>query len=183
MFKIWKWLKGLFSNGSGESDLYSPKERLIYTYFNGKELVQADPIRLFRRMADRGVELKINMELAMSLSKDAAKGYQKLVDGVRDVFQVKGLEEGGLTEAECFDLLNHFTEYCDEIKKNSSPTPTLRVATSSSTSSPPVVLPTSPTSASGSTESGRSTDEPPPRPSEPELPSGPSTPAPSTTET
>lgn len=148
---MWAWLQGLFARG--RVDLYRPRQRLIFHYWNGQREVHADPLVLYRRMMDVGPELDVDLSLAQS----TLAGYKTQVDGhlealakIRTIFEVQPLAEGGLTETESFDLLYTFMAYTYSLKKNGS-TP----ATSSTSSAPtPSSVPgdggytTTPTSAS-----------------------------------
>lgn len=153
------------------TDLYHPKERLIYSYFNGEKVIRADPLILERKLMSVGPELAIDIKVSRSISQDAAKSHTEVVKKIRDIFNVKPLEEGGLTEVETVSLLEHYLEYTDSVKKNSSliATPAMETSVPSVPSlagSPP----TPSSSASGSTGNENSTDGPGLSPTEPELP-------------
>ncbi|MDE2098090.1 MAG: hypothetical protein KGL39_12625 [Patescibacteria group bacterium] len=146
-------------------DLYKPGERLIYHYYDGIKTVSADPLRLYRQMMDVGPELSVEIKVSRSASKDASKAHVDAIKHIRSIFDIKPYEEGGLTEVECLQLLDHFWIYTGHLKKNSSPSPTsveATLATSASTSggSPP----TSNMQACGSTANGPSTAPPAPLP-------------------
>lgn len=142
--------------------IYNPKERLIYKYWNGKELVVADPMTLYKKVMDVGPELAINFQLAKSASKDAKEGHNSLISSIRNVFNVQSLEDTpeGLGQTETMMLLNHFLAYCNRLKKNSR-----MFATTSSLSedSHPTSQPDQPTpntSDYGSTENEQSSEKP-----------------------
>lgn len=152
--RIWRWLWG----GPSEEpfDLYRPRERLIYRYFDGKRVVDADPMELFRRQADVGPELSAHIKGAFSPLKTAPQEYQWMLEKIRTIFGVAPFKDGGLTDLETVDLLNHFLVWQGRLKKNSSPPPTLPEAPSGPTPapispSPDVGPPTSSSSGSGST--------------------------------
>ena len=168
-YKPWTWL------GNGKTDItsfanYSVNERLIYQYFDGTKVVRADPLILFKKVMNVGLELSVDMKVANSPMKSAGESYTKAVGKIRSLFAIKPFEEGGLTEVESFGLLNHFLDYCEQVKKNSSffVTSSNKWATASAKSSDQT---TTPISESGSTASDSSIDEPPKSPSEPESPS------------
>lgn len=171
-----RWVLSLFV--IRPSGTFRPKERMIYVYFDGRKDVKADPMILYRRLMDRRMELSSDIKAAFSGSpKFAAKAYTKMIDNIREIFQVKPLDEGGLTEPEAGDLLAHFMDWTEDLKKNSRMFPTPATETQApSESSLEGDQPTPNTSVSGSTASAPSTEEPPPSPSEPPSPSGPSTP-------
>lgn len=78
------------------------------------------------------------------------QAFRLIACAVRDVFGVRELSEGGLSEQECLDLLCSFREYLGDVKKNGSLFPT----SVESTESPPwddLPIPTRPGSVFGST--------------------------------
>lgn len=159
------------------SDLFQPEQRLIYSYFNGQKVVSVDPLVLYRKTLEQGPSLSIDFKVANSPSKDAAKAYTSLMIHLRRIFDVAEYQQGGLTETEMMQLLEHFLRYCNSIKKNWSPLPTSATATLAPSASSTVDDPATPNSLdSGSTDVASCTNVPEPSPSELELPSDPSTP-------
>jgi len=159
--KLLGWLRSLLVKNTPTSpvDVYDVKERLIYSYFDGQKLVRVDPLVYYRRVMDKGPELDLDIKLANSPSKASEKGRLGVLTKIRSIFGVKPFEEGGLTESETTDLLDHFLLYCESLKKNSNPTPIPPTATSAPTaSSSPVPSPTPNTSDSGSTATVSSTE-------------------------
>lgn len=155
------WLKRLFGSTPTSPDLYHPGERMIFSYFDGGKVVRADPMVLERKLMAVGPELNIDIKVSRSISKDAPESHKRMLEKLRDIFGVKSLEEGGLTEVETVSLFEHYLWYTDTLKKNSSLTVTSPTGTSapsgpSSDGSPP----TSSSSASGSTGSEISTGGP-----------------------
>lgn len=135
-------------------DIYQPAERLIFEFFDGSKVVKADPMRIYKRIMACGTELSTDQKLAVSPSKDAVKGHENMLKKIREIFDIKPLEEGGLTEFETAELLDSFLLYAHMIKKNSSPTTTIQEEASQPTP-PPTKEAENPTtsndSASGST--------------------------------
>ncbi len=170
---IFGWLKGWFSKESTTDDSYSPGQRRIYRYFNGDKEISADPMVLYKRVMDVGPSLSADIKVSASISRGARGAHASMVKTLREIFSVKSLEEGGLTEQEVCDLFDHFMTYCDDLKKNSSQPATSPEATSPSGPSPSTEEkspPTAGTSDSGSTEKGSCTGPPTPSPSERESP-------------
>lgn len=157
--RIKKWLKSLF--GKAEPfDTYTPTERLIFHYYDGKETVHADPYVLFKRMMKYAPELDVAMRVSVNplVNKDQARdAHDEMIEKIRDIFSVKPFEQSGLTELETVELLNRFLAFCGSVKKNSKVMPT-----NSTPSEPPLAQPSSPPtplgSVSGSTENASSTD-------------------------
>lgn len=167
--KLFGWL-----SGGGRGDLYHPRDRLIYRYFDGQREVAADPMVLYKLLMDVGPEIGIDMKVAASPSKDAGKAHDKMVQKIRGAFGVLPLKDGGLTDLESVELLQHFLVFVDAIKKNSSPLPTSPGETPAPSAPSSVAGPPTPSSSgSGSTGGGSSTVGPPPSPSGPPPPSAP----------
>lgn len=179
--RIRKWFTGA-GTATASAELFSLGDRMIYRYSNGKDVVAADPIRLYKRVMDVGAELSVDIKIANSPMKEAKDAHQKMLEKIRAVFDVRPLEEGGLTELETVELFDHFMIYVQLVKKNGSQTPTASTGTStttptSTTGGPGDSLATTYTSGSGSTEPVPGSDTPGPSPSGPASPSGPSSPA------
>lgn len=161
---------GWFKKNDTDGEFYKPKERQIYCYWNGKEDIKEDPTVIYRRIADVGPELKIDLTVAGSISKDAGKAEVKAIQKLQKIFEVKSFAEGGLTEEELWNLFSHFLDYRDRLKKNSSPSPISATATlGSSSSSSAESPPTESGLVSGSTEKEPCTDQAEPLPKHSQL--------------
>jgi len=160
LIRLLRWLLSFFyAPATDDPGLFQPAQRRLYRYFDGQGMVTADPMVLWKRVLDVGPELNRAWRLSNSPSKDARSGYEDLLKSVRSIFNIKPLEEGGLTEGESTALLNHFFTYCGEVKKNwnlSQTTPPSMDSTASFANP----LPTTNTSDSGSTGSGSNTEPP-----------------------
>jgi hypothetical protein len=112
---------------SEQFDVYEPGERKIYRYFDGKEVVRADPTVVWRNLMEVKGDLAAHYSVAFSGLDN--KGKPDAIAAIarlsRKIFSLKEFGDGGLTEMECVHLVNHFWAYCDRVKKNSrgSPTP------------------------------------------------------------
>ena len=130
---IWNWVRNRFASSPSQWDVYNPPERGIYSYFNGENLVKADPMLLYRRMKDRWSDMSVSFKVARSGSHIGG-GYNKAQDDViryiREIFDLKEFANGGLTIAMCLDLLTHFRNYTETLKKNSRKSPIRPIATS-----------------------------------------------------
>src|SRR5207248_2432217 len=91
--------------------MYNPRQRATYSYFDGTAVRPVDPLILYKRLMDKGPELAIDIKVSQSASKDAAKAHAGLVAKIREIFTVKPLEEGGLSEVEAIALFEHFVAY------------------------------------------------------------------------
>lgn len=159
------WLKNLFRRKE-RYDVYTPSEKCIYTYWNGKEWANADPIAVFRRLKEVWGDLSVDMKVARSPMKDATIAHRKALDKIRKIFNLAPLRDdlyadNTLTDVQASDLLDHFLTYVGSLKKNSSQIPTSVEETSDSmpsTSEDSQPIPS--IAACGSIENGQSVAEP-----------------------
>ncbi len=166
------WLKRLLGWKTEEYrlDIYSPKQRAIFRYFDGQKVRDVDPMVIYRKIMDGAADLSIAMKVARSGWKgEAAKAHDEMIADLRGIFGVKSLDEGGLTEPETAELFVQFMNYCGWVKKNWSPPTTLPEDVLPSTSpSPDGGSPTPNSSGSGSSAAVPPTAPPTPLPLEPE---------------
>lgn len=151
-------------------DVYKPNERMIYVYWDGEKEIKSDPLTLYKRVMDSGPEMSVNLKVSSSPSKDASVHHDCLVKKVREIFKLKSLDDGGLTEMEAIGLLDHFLSYCAAIKKNSSQSAMLSNPTVDSTNSSPENQPISNSSDSGYVNNEVSTEKQEQSPMEQESP-------------
>lgn len=157
-------------------DIYNPKERFIFRYFNGEKVVPADPMVLQKRLTEKIQELSSDIKVANVPQYPGSKeAYESLCANIRLIFKIKPLDQGGLTETELEELLSKFVDYCNWAKKKLSPTPTSQETTSQTfETSSAGSQPTSNFSVSTSTEIESPTDGPRRSPSALESPTSPS---------
>ena len=169
---MFTWLKKWLGNRLSREphDLFHPQERAIYRYFNGKELITTDPMVLYKKIMEIAPELDIDIKVANSQSKDAGKSYESMLIKIRNVFTIKSLVEGGLTETETVQLLDHFVSFNERIKKNSPAYATSSESLGASAAYSAEVPTTSNTTPSGSTANDYSTGRPESSPLEPASP-------------
>ena len=172
--RFWNWLRSKFIPSQPQADevapLYSEEEQGIFSYFDGKQLVRADPMVLHRRLAAYGADLEIDLQVADSPMKDAPAALQKALKKIRDAFELpaptndlKAPDEGCLTEAGVLVVFNRFIAFCNDIKKNWRPLQTPPAAEPIASLSSTAENPHTPnTSDSGSTANESSTDSPGP---------------------
>ena len=120
--------------------VYSVEERTIYSYYKGEKegIVKVDPMEIHKRMMEVHGDLVANHTIAFSPAqvKDAAEIHTKLIEQIRQVFEIVPFKEGGLTQTECVGLLHHWWTWCSEVKKNSTKSPSSSEETSDSSPSP-----------------------------------------------
>lgn len=169
---IWRTFKNWFTPGE-TYNVYALGERLIYHYFDGQQMVAADPLVVYKAMMDVGPELAIDIKVSLSPLKEARTANDNLLKNIRKIFNVKPFAEGGLTDVETAGLLDHFLVFCAQLKKNSSPSAISSMPSADSNATSANGPPTLRTSDSGSTASVPSTAAPEPLPSGPASPSVP----------
>src|SRR5574337_1303440 len=120
MFKrLWMWLKGWFTPGT-RYDVYQVQRRFVYTYFDGKGMMQVDPMRLYRRLIEVGPEL-VQSIIKFQTTQDQQEvltAHETLATKVRDIFQLTSYEAGGLTHLETLNLFNHFLGFINQIEQD-----------------------------------------------------------------
>jgi hypothetical protein len=117
------------------------KARAIFSYWNGREAVWADPIVLQRDLDKHGGEhwtahidylrLACRMEgkdlstpLAAEQNKAAEEAIEALAVLVRKAFGVETIKDAGirgLTDAECIDLLAEFMAWMRQAEEDARP--------------------------------------------------------------
>lgn len=169
---LFRWIRSKLPGGD-RLDFYSPGEQLIYSFFNGRDIVRADPMTLYKRVAARGGDLDAARKVAVSTllkPADVSKAHDDVIRYIREIFDLpapKGLDcTGTLTEEDCVGLLDHFYTFVGVKKKGPSPTPTPAAGTSGATPSSSAAAQATPSSSpSGSADSASSTENPAPSPS------------------
>lgn len=145
-----RWIIDLFRRRE-PLDVYSPRERFIYRYFDGQKEVLADPLLLYRKVMDVWPELSTMVQVAKSRSKDAKAADADMLRTIRELFGIHDLEHGGLTYLETIDLLDHFMTFATTVKKNMSTPPSTSTPTETPAPSSGDAQATKPSSGSGST--------------------------------
>lgn len=142
-----------------ESDpIFSEKDRLIYRYrVSANEHVSADPMTLYKKVMTKWGSIATDVTVATSPSKDNIKQSDSLLATIREIFGVKPYEEGGLTEIETADLLDHFLSWTSSLKKSTKTTMTPRTAPLRNSvpfmGGPPATANTPPSGSSATAES------------------------------
>jgi hypothetical protein len=96
------------------------KHRLLFRYWDGSRYVSADPFVIFRALVntekfDPETDIKA---LQIPDPKIISKKISYIAEGVREIFNLKPFDQGGLAELECVNLLTQFSEFMNAVKKN-----------------------------------------------------------------
>ena len=127
MGRLFRWLISWFRKTqplelleNGERlDVYRPSKRLVFSYFDGTNMVRADPMTLYRKLVLQGVDIKTNLKAfhEAQTETDALTAHAGLVSQVNQAFNLKPYEEGGLTSVEtlaCWDKFLHFVGFTNQ---------------------------------------------------------------------
>lgn len=107
------------------------REREIFVYFDGQSHRRGDPIAIYRGLKD---DPQFNLDVHPGEAEDGdLEAIGIMAGAVRRVFGVKAIDEGGLTEMECADLLRSYLDYTGSLKKNSDTPPTPQLPTVTTT--------------------------------------------------
>lgn len=139
------------------------ERRDIFTYWNGRRYRKADPFAIYRGLATHPTfDWEADPPMLSVPDIDAVlEASLKIATAIRDVFDIPPVDQGGLTERECADLLKQYCAYQYAVKKNIKPSPTPSVPTAEATSESA----TRPNSGSTSTENVKTSDSPTTSPS------------------
>lgn len=152
----------MFSWFKPKEDVYRPKERMIFSYFDGDKVVRADPLALYKRVMDMGPSLSIDSAVAISQSSNATKAQNELIANIRSIFLLRPLNgidcTGTLTDIETLNLLDEFMHYTETLKKNSRISRTASTVSADSKTIAKEDQATSNISDSGSIDNESSTD-------------------------
>lgn len=99
------------------------RSRFIFSYWDGSRIAKADPMVLWRSLQQHADFSEADFRL---MKVDALRDslVHKLANVVRDVFNIKLPDAGGLTELETLEILRSFIEYTGFQKKSGEPTQT-----------------------------------------------------------
>ena len=93
------------------------RNRYVFKFWNGHRTVYADPMVLWRSLQQHEDFREDDFKL-MKVDALREKIIGKVAGVTRSVFGVKTVEERGLTELECLDLLKSFIAYSGFQKKS-----------------------------------------------------------------
>lgn len=147
--------------------------RGIFSFHDGRRNRHVDPIVIARRLWTAKIEQAVRPGMvapplpfdsdtarkliATGLADEMQHGYSHMSQAAKFVFGVKPLEEGGLTELECAELVDRFEAYLGDVKKNAKISP---IGSGSTVACLVDALPASSISASGSASIANSSGEP-----------------------
>lgn len=100
------------------------RSRYVFKFWNGHRTVYADPMVLWRALQQHEDFREDDFRL-MKVEALREKIIGKVAGVTRSVFGVGTVEERGLTELECLDLLKAFISYSGFQKKSGEEMPTL----------------------------------------------------------
>lgn len=104
---MWNWFKGLFG--------FARPKRIFYRFYDGQSWRRIDPLDAYVFLANHR-EFKIDSD-PMLADKGHVGATNRLIMAFREAFQVKPLENGGLSNSEVFALANDFGNYLTALKK------------------------------------------------------------------
>jgi hypothetical protein len=139
---LWNWRKN--------------RERDIFRFWDGRENRRIDPLKAFRELRAHKT-FNADEHLEALKTADDEEAIAATVEAAHDVFGIKPLSEGGLTEAECIALVDVFYGYLEAVKKNSKTPPISLESTDQEFSDQST---TKPESDSSSTLSDRASEQP-----------------------
>ncbi len=147
--------------------------RGIFSFHDGFRWRRVDPMVVARRLWSVSVkqaeipgltspDVAFDMDtsrklIASGIGSQIQQGYAEISQAVREAFQIPDLEQGGLTEIECDELLGKFNTYLGDVKKNGSGKP---ISSPSTDSIPAEESATSSESDSGSTSTDSNSGQP-----------------------
>ncbi len=99
------------------------RSRYVFKFWNGHRTVLADPMVIWRTLQSNEDFREDDFKL-MKVEALREKIIGKVAGITREVFELKPLHEGGLTELECLDLLKAFMMYSGFQKKSGDKTQT-----------------------------------------------------------
>ena len=117
---------------------WSPRDRLIFHFHDGRRVRKIDPLVIQRSLQEIGGEgwqdliLQVDPRLLRmagggSLAKQAwemrTAAIGKLAGIVREVFAIADVPSGGLTDAECLELFGAYLRFMNAIGERAFPLP------------------------------------------------------------
>lgn len=160
---MFKWITRVFRKKAVHE--LSPRERGIFSYWDGSRQRFADPIEICRAFEDHpSFDPYSDPKYADKQDAIGREAYRKMLQGIRDVLGVQSLGQHngtpvGLTEQETMNLWETYLQFMEELKKNTS---RYQTGSQHTASSPEENSTTKRTSDSGSTASDQSSSEPNP---------------------
>jgi hypothetical protein len=113
--------------------IFRPRRRDIFNYWDGQRKRSIDPLVAYHRMIAHEscrvrddlatVDLSSRKPDDPALAAEAWAATERVQQMIRDMFGVKVLADGGLTQYECDDLLADFLNYMERVKKKRNPSP------------------------------------------------------------
>lgn len=117
------------------------ENRGIFRFWDGSRARGVDPLEILRGLYEiKGFDVESTPKLLEAPDqRTRLEATRDIAAAVRSVFLVPRLDNRGLTETECVELLADFLDYCEDLKKNIKETPTSQPSTASEPSPAPTV--------------------------------------------
>lgn len=101
---------------------FTPGERAIFPYWDGKRHRLGDPLALHRALlTDPDFDMEFDPKVAEVPTKDGLNATGRVAAAVRKAFGVKTLDDGGLTDTECLTLFCEFGGYLGQLTEDTRP--------------------------------------------------------------
>lgn len=139
---------GFLKRAFGRRDTfgYTPGEREIFEYWDGKRFRKGDPLALHRALlTDPDFDMNIDPGLAAVPHVKGLVAAGRVAAAVRKAFGITTLDAGGLTDGECLTLFCEFGAFIKVLAEAGRPL----ASGPARTGSPAVASPTEPSPASG----------------------------------
>ena len=114
--------------------------RLVFSFWDGRKRRKEDPMQLALAFWSRprfDPDALMEQIAAKPVTVGNFRASADLAAHVRDVFGIKQLTAGGLTDGECVHIANDLMDLVGDVKKNTSSWPTAARSTESGTPLPP----------------------------------------------
>jgi hypothetical protein len=129
-----RWLRRLF--GKRDALGYADADREIFEYWDGQRVRRGDPLAIHRTIIcapEEEFNIKVDPKAARVPTPEGLLATGRMAAIVRKAFDVKSVDEGGLTDGECIRLFVEFGALIRVLEDDarplaSSPRPTAAAA-------------------------------------------------------
>lgn len=121
--------------------------RGLFRFYDGRRYRTVDPMVIARNLWAANIVSEVSegkfeavpfdslqslKKITSAVGTQIEKGYAEIAEAVREAFELRPFENGGLSEAECQKLLERFEDWMGNVKKNGSNSLTGSATTSAS---------------------------------------------------